>query len=159
MISLMLNEPFQEYELFVDGRLYNHNSQRWCKSHLNSSGYKRYAICKNKVKKRFFVHRLVAEYFICDHHNITDCCVDHIDGNRLNNDISNLRWVSKLQNNINRNHPKKNKLIPHLNIYKKPSGNYEIRVKRYKVLYFKTEKTLDDAIKQRDLMKSMWFIP
>jgi len=157
MISLMLNEPFHNYELFVDGRIYNNLTKKWIKPSKNSSGYLRYCLQHNKIKKRFFLHRLLAEYFIgksCD----TKDVVDHIDCNKLNNDIGNLRWVTKRENGFNRKCPKKDKIIPYLNIYKKPSGNYEIQIKRYGRNYIKTMTTLDDAIKQRDLMKSMWSI-
>jgi len=157
MISLMLNFPFNHYELFVDGRLFNNKTNKWIKPLQNSSGYLRYALQHNKIKKRFFLHRLIAEYFIPKDAENKDC-VDHIDGNRLNNDIGNLRWVTRRENSFNRNRHKKDKLIPHLNIYKKPSGHYEIQIKRYGINYIKTMHTLDDAIKHRDLMKSMWSV-
>ena len=49
---------------------------------------------KNKA-----VHRLVAETFLP---NENDCpVVDHIDGDRLNNKIENLRWVTPRQNSAN----------------------------------------------------------
>ena len=49
---------------------------------------------KNKA-----VHRLVAETFLP---NENDCpMVDHIDGDRLNNKIENLRWVTPRQNFAN----------------------------------------------------------
>lgn len=42
------------------------------------------------------VHRLVAESFL----GIKGECVNHIDGNKLNNTLTNLEWVSRRENNV-----------------------------------------------------------
>lgn len=49
--------------------------------------------------KTYLKHRIVCNNFI-DNPNNYDC-VDHIDHNRTNNSISNLRWVSRKWNNNN----------------------------------------------------------
>ena len=55
-----------------------------------NSGYCRIAISKH-------VHRLVAEAFI-EKPSEEKCWVDHIDGDRSNNNVSNLRWVTPSEN-------------------------------------------------------------
>ena len=45
-------------------------------------------------------HRLIAQHFIPNLDNLSD--VDHIDRNKLNNSLSNLRWVSRSENLKNR---------------------------------------------------------
>ena len=63
------------------------------KSWLHTTGYMRVALGRNNF---FYVHRLVAQYFLPNPENLPQ--VDHIDGNRTNNLLNNLRWVSAKQN-------------------------------------------------------------
>ena len=55
------------------------------------------------------MHRLVAEYFVENPLNKEQ--VNHIDGNKLNNNMNNLEWVT---NQENRNHAIKNNLTKNL---------------------------------------------
>ena len=48
-----------------------------------------------------YKHRLIAQQFIPNPDNLPD--VDHIDRNKLNNSLNNLRWVSRSDNLRNRN--------------------------------------------------------
>ena len=54
---------------------------------------------KNKKLTHKLIHRIVAETFIPNPNNKPE--VDHIDTNRLNNRICNLRWVTKSENQNN----------------------------------------------------------
>ena len=56
-----------------------------------NGGYARITISKH-------VHRLVAQAFLDKPENDEQCWVDHIDGNRSNNNVENLRWVTPSEN-------------------------------------------------------------
>lgn len=59
-------------------------------------GYLRVRLSLKNVQKNIFVHRLVAICFI--ENPLNKPCVNHKDGNKLNNNVSNLEWVSYSEN-------------------------------------------------------------
>lgn len=69
------------------------------KGSLNKNrGYLYYSVqVKRKNRKNWIAHRLVATVFIPNPHNLST--VDHIDGNKTNNAVSNLEWVTQKENN------------------------------------------------------------
>lgn len=62
------------------------------------NGYNRAALCKNSKIKRKYIHRLVAEAFIPNPEN--KAFIKHIDGNKRNNTINNLRWTNRKDRDI-----------------------------------------------------------
>lgn len=66
---------------------------------VGEDGYLSVCTYKNKRKRRFRVNRLVALAFLPNPENKP--CVDHIDGNKYNNSLSNLRWCTVAENNNN----------------------------------------------------------
>ena len=68
------------------------NAEHWTYGSKQPSGY--FTLHLNY--KKYWVHRLVAETFIPNPENKP--FVDHIDRNPSNNDVTNLRWVTKQEN-------------------------------------------------------------
>ena len=62
----------------------------------NKKGYLVTDLYSNGKRKTFRVHRLVAEEFVPNPYEKPE--VNHIDGNKINNDCSNLEWVTKKEN-------------------------------------------------------------
>ena len=62
-----------------------------------NSQYYRVPLTNNDhIKKYFLVHRLVATSFIENPNNLPE--INHIDGNKLNNNLDNLEWCDREYN-------------------------------------------------------------
>lgn len=70
--------------------------ERILKPNKNKSGYLYVILHKDRKKKTWKVHRLVALTFIPNPNNKP--CVDHIDTNTINNNVENLRWCTHKEN-------------------------------------------------------------
>ena len=89
-------QGYENYIIYDDGRIYSKYKNRYLNPTPNNFGYKCLNLCKNGKYKPFLVHRLVALHYINNPENKD--CIDHIDGNKLNNNVKNLRWVTATEN-------------------------------------------------------------
>ena len=97
-IQSILNEKikgFENYSISQNGIVINTQTGRKLKGE-KSRGYFRVSLCKESVVKRFLIHRLVAYHFLINEENKK--CVNHKDGNKLNNKVSNLEWCTHSEN-------------------------------------------------------------
>ena len=88
----MLDEILQKYEITKDGKVINKKTGTVRVLSPNSKGYLRF----HYKKKHYLVHRLVAELYLPNPDHKEQ--VNHIDGNKLNNSVDNLEWVSNQEN-------------------------------------------------------------
>lgn len=65
---------------------------------ITKQGYNSAALTLNNKQKIHPMHRLVAKAFICNPDNKR--CVNHIDGVKANNNVSNLEWCTNKENSI-----------------------------------------------------------
>jgi len=85
------------YIISSDGRLFNMNTNNEIKIPINKyTGYNGVNLVHNGKKYYKMAHRLVAETFIPNPENKRT--VNHIDGNKNNNKVTNLEWATDREN-------------------------------------------------------------
>lgn len=99
-----MQEEWKEISEYPDikisntGKIYSKYSKRLQKITLNNEGY--YVVNVRSLtrgRNSHLLHRIIAQAFIPNSNNLN--CVNHIDGDKKNNKISNLEWVTKADNN------------------------------------------------------------
>ena len=92
-------EGYPNYEISICGQVRNFKTKRILKISINDYGYYCITLYKNNVAKSYRIHRLILMNFIPNIENKK--FIDHINNNKLDNTISNLRWCSPSENNFN----------------------------------------------------------
>lgn len=82
------------------GYVYSAGCQYSMMEQVTEKVYFRVALYKNGKRKWHKVHRLVAKAFIPNPENKPQ--VNHIDGNKINNSVTNLEWVTDEENKAHR---------------------------------------------------------
>ena len=86
------------YKVSDRGNVLSVRFNRIMKPEITKKGYARIGLTINNSKDKRYVHRLVAEAFITNPKRKKE--VNHIDGNKLNNFVNNLGWVTSKENSI-----------------------------------------------------------
>ncbi len=93
------------------------NSRKILKTYQINNGYECLKLVKDGVRYSYLLHRLVAEHFIPNQFNKPE--VNHIDGNKSNNKVSNLEWNTVSENRLHA-------LKTGLKVYNEPSKGIKI---------------------------------
>ena len=107
-------------------------------------------------RKNFYVHRLVADAFIPNPENLPQ--VDHIDYDRKNNKLTNLRWVTVSDNRIHSecNQPKTHNICASTTGYKyiyKRGAKYRVGIATSKKRFTdKCFKDFQEALNYRNMI-------
>ena len=94
------------YSISNKGNVKNNNTERILKQTINTNGYNILCLCVNGKRKIVKIHRLVALIFIPNPENKPH--VDHINNNTLDNNVNNLRWATRSENQHNQKLSKAN---------------------------------------------------
>ena len=88
-----------KYEVTSDGKIFsNVGNKKELKGKINKYGYKMVVLHVNGKQIYPNLHRLIANAFLPNPHNLPE--VNHKDGNKQNNCVDNLEWVTTRQNLI-----------------------------------------------------------
>jgi hypothetical protein len=90
--------PDSQYEVSTMGNVRRKGSAKCLKPQM-CGRYNGVDIRGEKYNKKQYCHRLVAQAFIPNPNNLPE--VDHINNNRFDNHVTNLRWCSRSQNSAN----------------------------------------------------------
>lgn len=138
---------FPNYTINGDGEVANIRTGKILATSVNpQTGYRMVSLWRNNKEKHETIHRLLATHFIPNPDN--KGYVDHIDRNKLNNALINLRWVNGTESNLNNGGQDRDLH----NIYWKGSHKvYRVWIQRYGIkIKLGQYKNLDDARAVRD---------
>jgi hypothetical protein len=94
---LPIKEFNDEYSVSDCGRVYSNKKNKFISINPGSNGYLIVTLFRNAKRYTRYVHRLVAIAFM---ENKSPLVVNHIDGNKQNNYLSNLEWITQSENSI-----------------------------------------------------------
>ena len=89
------------YSICIEGLVRNDQTGHILTNYLNKGPRQYYKVCLQKPDgkhKNFRVHRILAQAFIPNPKKLPQ--VNHIDGNKLNNNINILEWVTNSENQL-----------------------------------------------------------
>jgi len=92
-------DGYLNYQVSNIGRVRNCDTGRILRGTIDHHGYNIVSLSKDRAKRKIPVHRLVAHEFIPNESDKP--FVDHIDTNKLNNCVTNLRWATNRENQGN----------------------------------------------------------
>ena len=134
-------DEFPNYRIYTDGTVFSEKSNKNLKPYDNGWGYLRIRLCNKGKRKEFTLHRILAMCFIPCNCDFKDITVDHINRDKTDNSLFNLRWADRETQDKNRNGEC---------IYLRNNGNFKFKKVIDGVAYYKTFKTYEEAVAFRD---------
>lgn len=129
----------KNYSINANGQVRNDSTGHIKNPFINkASGYFMVDLWEDNKSKKRAIHRLIAEAFIPNPENKPT--VDHADGNRQNNSLSNLRWATYSEQNsrfmTNGVRSERIKVLHYVEYRKKRGGGHESWGNVDSILYF-----------------------
>jgi hypothetical protein len=137
-----------KYQATQDGRIYSLKNKIFLKQYDDTYGYN---TC-NLGGKTYKIHKLIGMTFLENPNSHIQ--IDHINRNRKDNNVSNLRYVSSSENQINKtSYARKPSELRNIET-KKSTYKVTIRTKDKPSIY-KSFKTLEEAQTFRDIQLTL----
>lgn len=94
--KIIIDGEETNYSITEEGKIRNDKTGKEVKGTFLSCEYQKVTLTVKNTFKTFMVHRLVAQTFLDNPLNLP--VVHHIDGNKVNNNVNNLKWVIYQEN-------------------------------------------------------------
>lgn len=130
------------YEISSHGCVKNVRTGRILQHIQDQNGYHHVGLYRHGIQNKFAVHRLIGEAFLTREEGKDE--IDHIDNCPVNNNIMNLRWCTRQENNRNRR-KQANTTSTYIGVYwnrqkKKWQSRFTLNGKRKFIGYFNSEE-------------------
>ena len=133
------------YKINRKGEILGLKKNKLLKQHTHRLGYLIFFLFKNKKRKQFYIHRLIAIHFIPNPENLPE--IDHKDRNRANNNIENLRWSTRSDNQKNKEI--KGSITEEIDKRKKTKNiYYRVKVRGKHLKRFKIREEAEEFLKK-----------
>lgn len=124
-----------KYFITEDGNVFSAKSNRFLSKSDNGKGYLFVGLYKSKKTTQHYIHRLVAKAYIANTDKNKQ--VNHKDGNKSNNNKSNLEWATRHENMnhavecglSSRGTKRKNNKTGYVGVHLLKNGKYQANIK------------------------------
>lgn len=135
---------FDNYLIYPDGKVFSKKRKKYLTAYDDGFGYLCVSLNSNKKRLTPKIHRLVGKHYIPNPENKPQ--LDHINRDKTDNRVENLRWVSVVENAQNKGNNKRN-TSGHKNIsYNNKVNKWAHRKQIDKKQYLKYFDTLEEAV-------------
>ena len=97
------------YAITKEGEVYSLKRKIFLKHLIKRNGYHQVVLYSENTPHYKAIHRLVAEHFLDNPNNYPQ--INHIDGNKNNNNLDNLEWCTAKQNAYHRDYVLKREYV------------------------------------------------
>ena len=143
---------YPRYRIYINGDIYSERSGKNLKPKMEINGYMRIKLCNTNDNKLFLIHRLMGILFFPCNKSFDEVQIDHINRDKHDNSLKNLRWCDISTNNINKIFKPTNTGFPFISKSKskccKTGFVFRGQIKRNskRIIQFKRAK-LEDGVK------------
>lgn len=145
------------YKVSNYGNIYSIKKDKIRSPKHNNRGYLIITLSKDKVQSTKLVHRMVALAFLPNPENKP--CIDHIDANKENNTLSNLRWCTYKENTHNSiTFPKISKHINEIKMHalgKKLSVEHRAKISKPVLQFDKDRKFIKEWLSIKEASRTL----
>jgi hypothetical protein len=116
------------------------------KPQKHRNGYCMISLFKETHRRNLTIHRLVGQAFLPP--TIDRFEIDHINRDKKDNRVENLRWATRSENNINKSYTSESGIR---NIRQRTDSSWEVKIHRGgRLIHYKYCYSVEEAVKARD---------